>query len=59
MNDFTKDELENIAQQDNLLQSVFDKVESMIDNYDKDCKHNLIMTDTFEKCADCNKILGF
>lgn len=36
MNDFTREELENIAQQDNLMQSVFDKTQSMIDTY---CDH--------------------
>jgi hypothetical protein len=69
MNDFTKDELEEIAfnlgeikaWSDTLENSwpLLDKIQSMIDDFDHECKHELTMTDTFIKCASCKKNLGY
>jgi hypothetical protein len=42
MNDFTLEELKNISEQCNLMRSVMDKLENMINNYcDPNCVHQI------------------
>ena len=62
MNDFTKEELEELKY---FLfgnpKSTIDlcrKIQSLIDNYNE-CEHTLTMTDTFIKCQDCKKVIGY
>ena len=68
MNDFTKEELINIYNAACYelhhgcppieLEHVKDKIQSMIEDYNE-CKHTLTMTDTFVKCQDCKKVIGY
>ena len=72
MNEFTKEELQIIhidmtiyvtrtpmLKESPSHKELRDKIQSMIENYNNDCKHMLTMTDTFTKCAECKTILGY